>query len=165
MSNQPKQSAAAKIDLPDLPELNVRADAQFSPDDLRAALADWVKGYSVRSCGLRHGIPAPSMYRYLRKFRPILEQHRHYHSGWITVSKAVKGPTSKAPVRGTKQRRIRRIPVSDELVKWIERRHGSVTCEQRLHGPVPLFPNPSARNRERRWTANALREEWNRACE
>src|SRR5690606_4010281 len=29
---------------------------------------------------------------------------------------------------------------------------------------APLFPNPTARNREKRWHANALREEWKRAA-
>ena len=30
---------------------------------------------------------------------------------------------------------------------------------------MALFPNPTSRNAERRWIANALREEWNRAAD
>ena len=88
-----------------------------------------------------------------------------YHDGWITISKAVKGPSTKAPIRGTKTRKVRRLPVDEELRAWIERRMAEVTAEERLRGPVPLFPNPTGRSVDRRWTSNALREEWNRACD
>ena len=40
-----------------------------------------------------------------------------------------------------------------------------MTAEDRLRGPVPLFPNPTARSADRRWTSNVPREEWNRACD
>ncbi len=87
-----------------------------------------------------------------------------YHDGWLTISKAVKGPNSTAPTRGTKTRKVRRVPVDDDLRGWIERRLTDVRPEERLQGPVPLLPNPTARNAEKRWIANAPREEWNRAC-
>jgi len=44
-----------------------------------------------------------------------------YHDGWLTVDKAFKGKTLAAPVRGTKTRRSKRLPVSEELRDWIER--------------------------------------------
>jgi hypothetical protein len=33
-----------------------------------------------------------------------------------------------------------------------------------LRSRIALFPNPTARNHERHWIANALREEWNQAA-
>jgi integrase len=87
-----------------------------------------------------------------------------YHEGWVTISKAVKGPSAHAPVRGTKTRKVRRLPVGEDLRDWIERRLASVTAQDRIRGPSPLFLNPTGRSADRRWTANALREEWNRAC-
>ncbi len=51
----------------------------------------------------------------------------------------------------------------------ISRRTDTENAQLRLGGPPwakspALFPNPTSRNRERRWIANALREEWNRAA-
>ena len=88
-----------------------------------------------------------------------------YQDGWLTVHKAIKGPNSNAPTRGTKNRGVRRLPVAQDLQAWIEWRLSHVTSEDRLRGPIALFPNPSARNGERRWIANTLREKWNRAAE
>ena len=83
-----------------------------------------------------------------------------YHDGWLTISKAFKGPNSNAPIRGTKVRKVRRLPVDEELRDWIER----YTDPRDRFENVPLFPNPTARNRERRWIWNALAEEWHGAC-
>ena len=79
--------------------------------------------------------------------------------GWLTVAKAVKGDAAKAPIRGTKTRRARRVPVTPELREWLTER---LAGEDDLS--VPLFPNPVARNAAGRWTANQLRKVWHRAC-
>ena len=55
--------------------------------------------------------------------------------------------------------------MDEELQRWIEWRLVRVSKEEMLRERIPLFPNPTARNRERRWIANTLREEWNRAAE
>lgn len=85
-------------------------------------------------------------------------------SGWLTISKAVKGAVSSSPIRGTKTRRVRRVPVTEELRAWLESRVAEVPAEERLRGPVALFPNPGATNPTSRWTAGALRKEWAKAC-
>jgi integrase len=53
---------------------------------------------------------------------------------------------------------------SADLIKWLDWRIGEATPEARLRGEVALFPNPTARNRARRWGDQAAREEWNGAC-
>jgi integrase len=84
--------------------------------------------------------------------------------GWLTVSKAAKGKSSKAPIRGTKTRRSRPVPVMPDstLLDWIER-HCDVSKAAQLAG-APLFPNPGATNPTRRWTDGAVHKVWNRAA-
>lgn len=82
----------------------------------------------------------------------------------LTISRAVKGPNANAPTRGTKGRSAAWIPVDEELQRWIEWRLFQVSKEEILRSRIALFPNPTARNREKRWIANALREGWNRAA-
>ena len=91
-----------------------------------------------------------------------------YRDGKLTVARAAKGPNSNAPIRGTKNRRSRKVPVtarSPELADWLDWRFSEVTPEDRLRGRVALFPNPTARNPQRRWIWNAMSEEWTRACD
>jgi hypothetical protein len=76
----------------------------------------------------------------------------------------VKGPNANAPARGTKGRSAAWIPVDEELQRWIEWRLFQVSKEELLRSRIALFPNPTARNREKRWIANSLREEWNQAA-
>jgi len=87
-----------------------------------------------------------------------------YRDGWITIAKAVKGPNAHAPTRGTRNRKVRQLPVPEDLKFWIEWRLSQITPQERLNGPVALFQNPSASNPQKRWTANSLRKEWNRAA-
>lgn len=82
----------------------------------------------------------------------------------LTISRAVKGPNANAPTHGTKGRNAAWIPVDEELQRWIEWRLFQLSKEGMLRQRIALFPNPTARNRDRRWIANALREEWNRAA-
>lgn len=84
--------------------------------------------------------------------------------GWITISKARKGRTLGAPIRGTKTRRVRRVPVPEDLATWIE---AHVPARRRLEGGM-LFVTPYA-GRGRRpagpWTPTTLRRVWLSACE
>lgn len=76
----------------------------------------------------------------------------------------MKGPNANAPTRGTKGRSAAWIPVDDELDPWIGWRLAEVAKEEMLRERIVLFPNPTARNRERRWIANTLCEERNQAA-
>jgi site-specific recombinase XerC len=82
----------------------------------------------------------------------------------LVVSKAKQGPNANAETRHTKTREAAWIPVSDDLAAWIVWRLRQRTKESPVWRSRALFPNPSARRPERRWIANALREEWNRAA-
>ncbi len=89
--------------------------------------------------------------------------------GWLTVDKAYKGPNATAPILHTKQKKIRAIPVDNELRDWIRWRLEARVEAMRTGGPAfllspALFPNPTARNPERRWITSAMEREWNRAC-
>jgi len=88
-----------------------------------------------------------------------------YDPPWLRISKAAKGPNANAPIRGTKSRASRRIRVDEELADWLEWRTARITPQDLLRGPLPLFQNPTGRRDRKRWLGNALRLEWNRACE
>ena len=77
--------------------------------------------------------------------------------GVLHISKAQKGSSPDAPIRGTKTRRVRVVPVHPELAAWIEKH---VDRKQRLVR-APLFVNPGT---GRRWGEEALRRTWDRAC-
>jgi integrase len=79
----------------------------------------------------------------------------------LTISAAMKGPTSNAPRRGTKEDDLRVREVPDRLADWLEE---DIPPRERLDGSRPLFVNPTARTKGKRWIANALREEWKRAA-
>jgi integrase len=83
---------------------------------------------------------------------------RDYADGELTVARALKTPRATDPAGPTKGLRARSLPVHDELAAWIAQWRDSARPDE------PLFPNPTARSRSRRWHANALREEWVRAC-
>jgi integrase len=74
------------------------------------------------------------------------------------VSKAAKSKSVSAEIRGTKTGKIKRLPVSEELADWIERR---VDRAGRLTG-APLFPNPRT---GRVWAHKSLQRVWNDAVE
>ena len=78
-----------------------------------------------------------------------------YHDGWLTIDKAVKGKGVTSPIRGTKTRRSKRLPVSEDIAEWIKKH---VDGSGRLRRD-PLFPNP----RTGIWPHKALQAVWNRA--
>lgn len=83
-----------------------------------------------------------------------------FETATLTIGAAMKGPTSRAPRGSAKERNVRRIVVDGELASWIEQhvaRAGAITG-------APLFVNPTARRGGKRWLAEALRQEWNRAA-
>ncbi len=82
--------------------------------------------------------------------------------GWLSIDKAIKGRAASAPVGGTKSGKGYRVPVLGELREWIDRRLASISKEAFLAGAT-LFPNPSSRNKSKRWHDSALRKEWHRA--
>ncbi len=87
-----------------------------------------------------------------------------YRQTNLYVQAAVKGQGVDAPIRGAKERNWRVVGADEELQAWIEWRREQATAEERLHGQVPLFPNPLARNPDKRWTTQALIYAWNKAA-
>ena len=69
--------------------------------------------------------------------------------------------------RGTKNRRVRWVPVDEELEAWLAwRRTPEALAELGVDAfCTTLFPNPTAKNAERRWLITAVELEWQRACE
>ena len=65
-----------------------------------------------------------------------------YRDGRLWVRHARKGRRLSSPLRGTKNRRPRVLPVPDELAAWIA---AHVESETLLSGG-PLFPNPRTGN-------------------
>lgn len=73
----------------------------------------------------------------------------------LVVDRAMQGTASNSPIGPTKTRQYRELPLSDELLAWLERYMPT--------GPAaPLFVNPRTRKRWSHWGVN---EAWKRACE
>jgi integrase len=85
-----------------------------------------------------------------------------YRDGWLTVAAAAKDGRAAGEVRGTKTRRVRRLPVPEILAEWIEQH---VPAARRLDPREPLFQNARARARPRRYGHGVLKRIWNEACE
>ena len=88
----------------------------------------------------------------------------------LRIGRAVKGPNANAPIGGTKTGETGWIPIDEELADWLdwrlrERREAIARGGPAWALSAALFPNPTSRNGDRRWIANTLREEWNRAAE
>lgn len=86
-----------------------------------------------------------------------------YHDGWLTVSCARKGDRLDSPIRSTKTGKVKRLPVPEELQRWIETH---VPPERRLRGE-PLFVLPWSGRGLRpkgRWSGSSLRHTWITAC-
>jgi integrase len=76
----------------------------------------------------------------------------------LTISRALRTPRATDRPGPTKGLRARTLPVSDTLASWIAVHRSASDPDE------PLFPNPTGRSSDKRWHANALREEWMRAC-
>ncbi len=85
-----------------------------------------------------------------------------YRDSYLTVAQAAKDRRVAGEIRGTKTRRIRRLPVPPELLQWID---AHVSRREKLHGQTALFRNPAGRTESLRWSPSALTRTWNRACE
>jgi len=103
--------------------------------------------YAMADMGLRPG-----------EARALDVAHFDFSEGWLTVSKAVKGPRLDSPIRETKTGTIRRVPVSARLSDWIKLH---VDKQGRLR-QTPLFMNPATQTR---WTHSAFRRTWVAACQ
>jgi len=143
-------------DVPDFPEI---PQDEYVPTIISIETQDAILGeipedrrgaFLAARLGLRPG-----------EVRALNVEDWHRHQGLLSVHRSAKGPNANAPIRGTKSRRARFVEVDPELRAWLEEH---VPPAVQLQGGRPLFRNPTARNRERRWIANALREEWNRAA-
>lgn len=84
-----------------------------------------------------------------------------YAEGWLTISKATKGGNGKAPIRGTKTGKVRRLPVPPELAAWLAAHPSRGSA---FNPRVPLFRNPKGQTDAQRWHHSALDEVWRRAC-
>jgi integrase len=76
---------------------------------------------------------------------------------WVMVKRAAKGAAASAPVRETKNRSPKRLPVRGELAEWVDRH---VDPAGRLVAAL-LFPNPAT---GAMWGHEPLRRTWERAC-
>ena len=110
--------------------------------------------FLAAACGVR-----PGEVRALN-IEDVVQEGEHL---WLKIRAAMQGPNSVEAAPRTKTRKHGRAPVSEELAKWIYWRIDQVGPQDRLKGAIPLFINPTARNPEKRWLDNPLREEWNRA--
>lgn len=85
-----------------------------------------------------------------------------YRDGYLVVERGIKGPHQRSPVRGTKTRKARQLPMDTELASWLDCR---ISKADRLRGLGPLFKNPRAWKGERRWTLKCLARAWRHGCE
>src|SRR5262245_17961973 len=85
--------------------------------------------------------------------------------GALRVNKTIQGARLDSRVAHTKNRTSRMKEVWDQqLREWLEWRLAQATPKLRLRGETALFPNPTARNTQKRWTVSGLEREWRRAC-
>jgi integrase len=82
--------------------------------------------------------------------RALDARHVRLAEGVLIVSKAAKGTAPDAPIRGTKNRKVRHLPISSSLRAWLEK-HLPGDSE------APLFTNPRTKRRFSHW---ALYEKW-----
>jgi integrase len=92
--------------------------------------------------------------------RALLATDVDLGAGWLTVARAHKGKRSEDPVRGTKTRRVRRVPLDPDLRAWVAKH---VTKEARLAGRL-CFENPDAETDDKRWLPGAMARTWAKAC-
>jgi len=102
----------------------------------------------------------PSEARALRPevYEVVRERGPRDPAGWMTIKRAAAGPFVSSPVREwTKTRRVRTLPVSDQLAGWIAEH---VPTDARVTQEF-LFPGATGRM----WGHKALEVHWKRACE
>ena len=84
-----------------------------------------------------------------------------YRDGYLTISQAPVDNRTEAPMKGTKTRKIRRLPVPPQVAEWIERH---IPVRDRME-ETPLFRNPRGHTESKRWSPSALDRAWNSARE
>ena len=132
--------AVPRFPLPKADEHEPRLLAISDQDRVLAAISDEDRGIflALAHLGLRPG-----------EARALTAAD--YQDGWMHVDKAVS-----SPVRGTKTGKAKRLPVSEELREWVERR---LDPADRLR-QAPLFPitrGRGARGLTRRSSASGTR--------
>jgi integrase len=151
-------------DLPTVPPFPTVKPVPYEPPIISAATQDAILGeipwerrgvFLAATCGM-----CPGEIRALN----VGDYFEDTDGAWLWIDKAMQGSNANARLGPIKTRQTRSAAISAELHEWIRWRRDQVGPEERLRGPVPLFVNPTARNAERRWIANALREEWKRAA-
>jgi integrase/recombinase XerC len=80
-----------------------------------------------------------------------------YRDGYLWVRKARKGRRLDSPVRGTKNRQPRVLPVPLALAEWIEKH----VAKETLLADGLLFTN---RRTGGAWTPTSFRRRWSKAC-
>jgi integrase len=83
-----------------------------------------------------------------------------YQDGFLVVDRAASSNRTGADAKGTKTRKVRRLPVPTELVEWIALH---VEPAAQLRGEA-LFRNPRGKTASKRWSPSALDRTWDRAC-
>ncbi len=83
-----------------------------------------------------------------------------YQDGRLRIARATKQRRADAKIGSTKTgSAVWRDLWSPALIEWLQWR-----VAQAEEGEVALFPNPLARNPEKRWAPDAVEREWRRAC-
>ena len=80
--------------------------------------------------------------------------------GYLTISKGAKTQRTEGSIRGTKTRKIRRLPIAPEVQAWID---VYVKADDRLRGAA-LFRNPDGLTDSKRWSPAAIRRVWIATC-
>ena len=78
---------------------------------------------------------------------------------YLVVDRAAEDNKANGPTKGTKTRRVRRLPIPPEVREWIDEH---ISAADRLRN-APLFPNPRGKTETKRWSHSALDRTWNRA--
>lgn len=80
--------------------------------------------------------------------------------GFLVIDRGTVSQNASAGAKGTKTRKVRRLPVPDEVAAWIA---AHVDPRRRLQAGA-LFENPNGKTAGKRWGHAALNRVWDAAC-
>jgi integrase len=147
---------APKFPAIQVPEVEVQVIDPETQDRVLQAIA-WERRGAFLACAREALRPSEVRAADLVDFDPA--------KGTLRVDKTMQGARLDARVAHTKNRTARVKEVWDQqLREWLEWRLAQATPKRRLRGETALFPNPTARNTQKRWTVSGLEREWRRAC-